>query len=193
MPLFDPQAPGSTSAAGLLQLDGTAGHIQPVGTSASAGNQGLAADSKHQHAWGQAAPAGFMPSNPSTTVSASTVMMGLGTTCTYTPAGTGNVLVNVTGCVTNLTATTSVTPSPRYGTGTAPANGAAVTGTRFGAGIADQALKPPGVGQFAAFAFTALLALTPATAYWFDVGLSTGNPSDAASMSNVSMTIAELP
>jgi hypothetical protein len=46
---------GTTSAKGALQLDGTAGHIQPVGTQA-AGSNGLAADSGHVHGLGTAAP-----------------------------------------------------------------------------------------------------------------------------------------
>jgi hypothetical protein len=48
MPLFNPQPAGSTSAAGDLELDGTATDIQPAGVQA-AGNSGLAADAKHVH------------------------------------------------------------------------------------------------------------------------------------------------
>jgi hypothetical protein len=39
----------TTSAKGALQLDGTAGDIQPIGTSQVAGSNGLAADSGHSH------------------------------------------------------------------------------------------------------------------------------------------------
>jgi hypothetical protein len=40
---------GTTSAQGALQLDGTAGDIQPVGTAAAAGAKGQAADAEHVH------------------------------------------------------------------------------------------------------------------------------------------------
>jgi hypothetical protein len=39
----------TTSAPGIVQLDGTAGDIQPVGTSAGAGASGFAADAAHVH------------------------------------------------------------------------------------------------------------------------------------------------
>lgn len=58
MPLFDPQAAGSTTTAGLLQLDGTATDVQPAGTQA-AGASGLAADAKHVHPL----PSGFSPAD----------------------------------------------------------------------------------------------------------------------------------
>jgi hypothetical protein len=164
---------------------------QPLGTAAP-GTTGQVSDSGHIHAWGQAAPAGFTPSNPTATASTTLVMMGLGSTCAYTPAGSGIVLVNVSGYVQTLTAVTTVTFGGRYGTGTAPANGAAVTGTRFGA-AGDPSAGPPAVGRPAAIALTALLTLTPATAYWFDLALLTGNASDSAELTNVSMTFAELP
>ena len=138
----------------------------------------------------RASAAAFLPGNPTPTSSLTEVMMGLGTTCTYTPTGSGQVLVTVTGYATTATGVAQVALGPRFGTGTAPANGAGVTGTRFGTG-ADPALRAAALGTSAAFAFTALLALTPSTAYWFDVALETGNASDAATITDVAMTFAE--
>lgn len=183
---------GTTSVAGILQLDGTNSDIQALGTSASAGSSGLAADAKHVHPWGQAAPAGFTPANPTATASQTLVMMGLGTTCAYTPAGSGIVLVNVTGFGTTATAVQAISIAGRYGTGTAPANGVAVTGTRFG-GVGDGSIRPTAAATFESFALTALLTLTPATAYWFDVAIATNLAADVASIANVSMTFVELP
>ena len=40
---------GTTSTKGALQLDGTAGDIQPTGTAAAAGSAGKAADASHVH------------------------------------------------------------------------------------------------------------------------------------------------
>jgi hypothetical protein len=142
--------------------------------------------------WGPAAPASFAPSNPASTTSVTQVMMGVGATCAYTPAGSGNVQVTVTGAVRTQTAQQPVTAGGRYGTGTAPSNGAAVTGTRFGP-AADPALSGSGAGAWTSLAITALLALTPGTAYWFDLAIATGNAADAASAANISMVITELP
>jgi len=138
-----------------------------------------------------AAPAVFAPANPGSTASATLVMMGLGSTCTYTPTGKGKVLVGVTGVYTNLTAAANVNIGPRYGTGTAPANGVAVTGTRFG-GAADVECGSSLSPVTRPFAFTDVLSLTAGTAYWFDLGLSTTNIADAADVLNVSMTFTEV-
>jgi parallel beta-helix repeat protein len=143
-----------------------------------------------------AAPAAFLPANPADTTSTTLVMMGLGTTCTYTPSGSGIVLVNVSGFgYQGGSSVNSIGLGPRYGTGTAPANGAAVTGTRFGC-TTDPEIRPSATGigsNGAGFAFTALLALTPGTAYWFDIAALTTNASDPSALQNVSMTFAELP
>lgn len=55
MPLYPPYPAGTTSRAGVLQLDGTATDIQPAGTRA-AGSNGLATDSGHVHPWFGAEP-----------------------------------------------------------------------------------------------------------------------------------------
>lgn len=118
--------------------------------------------------------------------------MGLGAICTYTPRSSGLVQVTITGMGLTNTSNVNWTLGCRYGTGTAPANGAAVTGTIFGS-LGDQPAKNIGGGIPAYFAFTALLALTPSTAYWFDLALSTASASDQAALLNVSMVLAELP
>ena len=140
----------------------------------------------------QAHPAAFHPSNPTPTASASLVMMGLGSTCAYTPAASGRVLANVTGLY--LTATTAVGMSvgAYYGSGSAPSNSAAQSGSLFG-GSAPASVHASSTTSSTPFAFTDVLALTPSTAYWFDLALSTTNASDSAQVTNVSMTFAELP
>jgi hypothetical protein len=137
-----------------------------------------------------AAPASFAPSNPASTTSTTLVMMGLGSTCAFTPASSGKVLVNVIAYVATATAAVSATVGARYGTGTAPSNGAAVTGTAFG-GAADPAVTGSGTGNRSCVAFTAVLSLSASTAYWFDLALLTANASDAASVINVQMSFLE--
>jgi hypothetical protein len=140
----------------------------------------------------KAAPAAFLPADPASTVSVNIpVMMGTGATCAYTPAGTGLVQVNVTGFGATATAAVQFNIGPRFGTGTAPVNGAADTGTRFGC-LADQLIKVPSIGGKTAWAFTAQIQLVTGTSYWFDVAVSTNTAADAASVSGIGMTIQEL-
>src|SRR5258708_19693607 len=72
-----------------------------------------------------------LPANPAGTVSLTAVMMGLGSTCAITTNSSGRVLVTMTGQARTATAAVSCTTGGRYGTGTAPVNGAAGTRTTF--------------------------------------------------------------
>ena len=137
------------------------------------------------------ASASATPANPTATASTSLKMMGLGSSCALTPGSSGTVLVTVTGEVTTATAVVTATWGGRYGTGAAPANGAAVSGTRFGA-AADLSTQAQAAGAGVPFALTALLSLTPGTAYWFDIALDTANASDSASVTNISFTAVEI-
>lgn len=139
-----------------------------------------------------APPAAFTPSDPTGQSSATLVMMGLGSTCTYTPRGSGNVLATATGVYNDSTAETGQIAA-RYGTGTAPANNAAVTGTRFG-GATDPSIGPTGANRPSGFAFSGLITgLTRGTAYWFDLAVSHAAGSGTCSVKNVSMTFVEQP
>lgn len=186
---------GTTSTQGALRLDGTAGDIQPIGTSAAAGSIGLAADSGHIHAWPYAVSAGFTPANPSSTTSTTLVMMGIGSTCSYTPVKSGKVMITLTGYMQIATAVQTCQVGGRYGTGTAPTNGTAVTGTRWGA-VGDPSLRPPSVGGPTVVSFTSLITgLVPSTTYWFDLalGCSGGAGADAVQIQNISVVIMEVP
>jgi hypothetical protein len=133
-----------------------------------------------------------IPANPTATAAtAAVVMMGVGSTCTLTPGSSGQVSVEMDGYVATNTAAVQLTVGVRYGTGTAPINGAAVTGTRFGSN-ADIVTKAPGVGQFQYVGFTQILALTPATAYWFDFCLLTSVAADTAAVTSISYVAQEI-
>jgi len=134
---------------------------------------------------------GLHPANPSATSSVSLVMMGLGATLAFTPASTGIVLVSMSGTAQIATGVQTITLGGRYGTGTAPVNGAAASGSRFGAS-ADQSLKPAAVASGVAWALTDVLSLVAGTAYWFDIALATGNASDAASLQTIGCSLVEL-
>ena len=132
------------------------------------------------------------PAAPAGTVSVTLVMMGLGSSWAFTPAGTGVVKVDVTGFAFNPAVAMSFVVGCRFGTGAAPANGAAVTGTRFGSAGDPNLAAPATVGKSTGFAFTDVLTLTPGTAYWFDIALATDNAADQIHLSNIAFTAAEL-
>jgi hypothetical protein len=165
----------------------------PVTAPPSGPAGGVLAGTYPNPGWAEAGPVGFTPANPTGTTSLTQVMMGLGSSCTYTPGSSGLVLVVVTFGFYTLTGATSVTLSGQYGTGAAPANGAAVTGTLFGG----TAAETYGGTEFATgsrqMAFTAVLSLTAGTTYWFDVAVATTTGADEAVIQNVSMAFAELP
>lgn len=139
-----------------------------------------------------AAPANFKPANPTGTVSTTDVMAGFGATVTYTPGSSGKVLIVINGECNTATAVTFVNAGARFGTGTAPANGDAVTGTRFGTSSVDYQPRGSGISNQTSFGFNDILSLTAGTTYWFDIGFSTGNASDQANLRSVVFSLVEL-
>jgi trimeric autotransporter adhesin len=140
-----------------------------------------------------AASANFQPANPAGTNSATLVMMGLGSAVTYTPAGSGKVIITVTGNTQGSVAAGTVIGA-RYADSAstaAPANGAAVPSgaTRFGSGSSDQSIRISGSAGGSGFAFTDRLTLTPGHTYWFDLALDT--TTGTVTVDNLSFTIAE--
>lgn len=132
------------------------------------------------------------PANPAATASTSLVMMGTGTTCKITPGSGGKVQVAISGLVFTNTAVVNLTFGARFGTGTAPVNGAAVTGTRWGSGAADLVTRGVAIATGTPFCLVDLLTLTPATAYWFDIALLTSAGADTAAVTNLSFTAEEI-
>ena len=107
----------------------------------------------------------------------------------FTPRGSGRVMVVFTGEGANSSAITDrVVTRIRYGTGAAPANGAALTGTAAGlpqSSRSDNSLTES-IGSHAV-----ITGLTPGTAYWFDVSqacLAVGT----VTLTNVLLTVVEL-
>src|SRR5580658_3256045 len=136
-----------------------------------AANSVLVATSATAAAWqAGASSATFNGGNPSSTESATLVMMGLGSTIFFTPASTGKCLIIIKGQAYTATGATGVQLGGRYGTGTAPLNGVAVTGTRFGS-AADPQIRPAGTGIANGTDITLadILTLTGAQQYWFDL------------------------
>lgn len=104
---------------------------------------------------------------PTGTTSTTAVMMAVGGA--ITPVNSTRIWVSVSGQMANSTAGDGVTIDIRYGTSTAPINGAAVSGTLVG--IAQTSTSISAL-QKSGFCVSAPVAgLTVGTAYWFDVSV----------------------
>jgi len=119
-------------------------------------------------------------SAPGATTSATPVMMGLAGS--ITPTNTGTVMVTIYGSVQNTAVGGQCVFRIRHGTGTAPVNGAALTGTAIGSTMTitmDSSFAPH------PFAITGVISgLTLSAARWLDAsfgsdGTNTCTPFDA--------------
>jgi hypothetical protein len=128
------------------------------------------------------------PSDPTGTTNSTGLMMGLAGA--LTPVYTGRVLIMLSGTIANASGIADgANVQLRYGTGSAPANADALTGTTVGGLVkyvsATTAEKAP-------FALQGIVTgLTLATAIWVDVGLAavTGG---TATIKDLSLTIMEI-
>jgi hypothetical protein len=101
--------------------------------------------------------------NPTGTTSSTAVMCGLAKTLQVKQAGV--VLVTICGTVDNNNPAGSGTLQIAYGTGSAPSNGVAATGTAVGT-----LLTCPPINAYDNFSSTVLITgLTVGTTYWFDL------------------------
>ena len=130
----------------------------------------------------------YTPANPASTTSTTPVMAGLA--LSYTPAVSGILRVHLVGGGKTAAAVAGITIGLRYGTGTAPANGDAVTGTGFGV---QQYFGAPSTAINGQFALNGVISgLTPGAPVWVDVAFDTANSNDAASLVNLSAIIEEV-
>lgn len=125
------------------------------------------------------------PADPAATASLTGVMMGLAGS--ITPRGTGVILFLASGSAFNTVSTDGVAAQLRYGTGTAPTNGAALTGTAAGA---KPTLTTGGAGN--GFALNAIITgLTRGTTYWLDIAAN-ATVGGTAQLSLLSLSATEL-
>lgn len=123
------------------------------------------------------------PSNPTGTNSATALMMGLAGS--ITPSKSLVCVIIVTG---DLNSGTTGNPTVQLytGTGSAPANGAALTGTAIGSALQEVGIA----GGSVPFCCTAIVTLTNA-ATWIDCSLKSDGTS-TATLTNVSISAYEL-
>lgn len=129
--------------------------------------------------------------NPAGTTNTTGVMMGMGTTCKVTPATTGRVRFTIIGNVTNNNSSKNTTVQGRYGTGSAPSNAAALTGTLFDNG---RTYTTTAVGSpFSAFAVEGIISgLTLSTQVWYDASVATNDSGTTSSISSIQCLAQEF-
>ncbi len=124
---------------------------------------------------------------PTLTASATYVHMGLGATASITPVLAGRIAFTISGDIASTNGN-SATTQLSFGTGTAPTNGTAFTGTQVGSQVVQTALTGYLVTPFSLTAV--VTGLTVGTAYWLDLVLksSSGN----ATVTTVSVSAMEI-
>jgi hypothetical protein len=132
----------------------------------------------------------FSPANPTATASASFVLMGLGSTVTYTPVRSGKVKVTAVLTIANDTALDGASAELRFGTGSAPANGAADSGTKIGNSTAVYT-NPAAAAPDSKTLIGYITGLTLSTAVWFDAALKRVTGGNAA-LTAITFLIEEL-
>jgi hypothetical protein len=127
--------------------------------------------------------------SPTGTTSLTSIMMGLAGV--ITPVRSGKVFVTISGRMSNNTVNNGYDVSIRYGTGAAPANGAAITGTAIGGTARLNGVS--GVGFSYPFSLSAVITgLTLGTPIWLDLIQAAVTGGTAAAF-NVSVSAFELP
>ncbi len=127
------------------------------------------------------------PTDPVGTANTTAVMCGLNQT--FTPTISTRLLIAITGAFGNTTAGDGTSLDLRLGTGGAPANNAALTGTLLGKALF---INNAPVGLLVPFTFSIIsTGLTLNTTYWFDLSqkVLTGG---TANISNIRITITEI-
>lgn len=130
------------------------------------------------------------PSSPSGTTSTAPVMAGLG--ASYTPSSTGDLLVIVSGTVSNSATgnNNGAQLQIAYDSTAAPNNGDAATGNTVADVITHQHGTGGGIMKYPFSIQSAITGLTLSTAYWFDLQFAVIR-SGTANIENLTITIIE--
>lgn len=122
--------------------------------------------------------------------SSNTSFVMAGMAGSITPRTTGNVLLSLNAVCKISVANDAIGFNINYGTGTAPSNGAANTGTQAGAEVANNAYT---AGPFMNCSTTTLVTgLTLGTTYWIDVSYQViGAGGSTATLTNAQLSAIE--
>lgn len=140
-------------------------------------------------AWDNLPPSFFAANltNPTGSTTTAASMAGFGGVAKITPNASGKLLVIWCGRFNQAGTSGTGKVEARYGTGTAPANGAAGTGTLLG--NACYITFGQGINQFS---LSDVISVTKGTAYWFDLTQASGLAGQALSLFDCSVSIVEL-
>jgi hypothetical protein len=196
LPLVDTKrVPANYWQGYLLSLDANIRFLSPLPAQVATNTANIATNTAAIAALQGFSPqvSGALVASPTGTTSATGVMLGLSNTAAaniITPAKTGRVLIMINGVVTNSAAGDGAFWHIRTGTGAAPANGAAPSGTQSGGqqSFTETAISLT-VSPFAIQAIVTGLAL--ATPVWIDLvlGRLTGG---TATMTQVNTSAIEV-
>lgn len=128
------------------------------------------------------------PANPTGTTNTTGKMMGLAGA--ITPAASGRILVIISGDITNNNALGGAKALLKYGTGAAPSNGDAPSGTSLGSQVSLSLV--PAANTTEPFTVQGIATgLSVGTAYWVDLDLA-AITAGTASVADLSVTIMEF-
>jgi hypothetical protein len=180
-------------AAAKIQA-GWTGTLAPVRGGLGTGTAPTTGQQVYGTAGGAYAPASTnilqaAPANPAGTANTAGVMCGLKQAFTPKYSGVALVIINASGG-TNVASQFGVI-NIRYGTGTAPNNGAAATGTVAGNSASSGSIANANAAS--AMTCTALITgLTINTAYWFDLVQASTSATALFTVTGIGVTIVEL-
>jgi hypothetical protein len=119
-----------------------------------------------------------------------TTELMVGCAFTYTPTVTGHIRINIAGIAMNTAggAGAGTTITGRYGTGTPPAAGAALTGTQYGV---IQHIFLPNLAQVGFMIMDIPTTFTVGMAYWFDLSVVSTSGAGAG-VKDIQFTLLEL-
>jgi hypothetical protein len=130
------------------------------------------------------------PTGPTGTANAFPGLM-MGLPGTITPSGSGKIILSISASGLNTAgAGTGGQIQLRYGTGTKPANGAAVSGSIAGTLVQ---FVLPATNSVAVSSTAIITGMVLGTVYWVDVSLNSIGGSGTASLNNAAIMAAEIP
>lgn len=188
---FSGDVAGSGASAIAATVTGLQG--RPISSAAPAAGSALAWSGAAWAPFAAPAPARAQNyTNPAGTSSTALVQMGCG--LSIIPVATGRLLILASGAIRNTVAGDGGVLQLSYGTGTAPANGAAATGTSPGNFLSLAFAATTDVIGWALQAWAPsppTAALVLGTAYWVDIQLKV-NIGGTTTISNVTLTAVEV-
>jgi hypothetical protein len=159
-------------------------------------SQGAGADPVFTN--GAAGSTGTTGQSPAAPTSTTAAMAGLGAICTFTPTRNGRVMIFLNGVIrapVGASAGTGLLLVMAFGTGAAPANGAAVTGTNVTPNVraaTSSVVGGAGIPNDVPVTLCAMLTgLTVGTAYWVDVTQALTLAGQTASLISVAFNFME--